>query len=241
MWKKVLIWALLIAGLAVYTLGVAIRGRDITGLIEVSSEGEKINLKSYPKGFYGLEDILDKYDVYLTGGNKGSKGSYEINKYMARFLIKNKGVKYVVLDVPHSYAEFLNKYLETGNEKILKYLFENISEFAESNELIGYRANNDEYDLMKFYYNLNRELDKDNKIHFVGIGSEVVPKISLDYLKIILKGKTIDSEIIPFINKIKESGSAPKFYTEDINHYFRNYNNEIKESLGSCKFYNGNV
>ncbi|MEF9935339.1 MAG: hypothetical protein RR789_08710 [Clostridium sp.] len=231
MWKKVLIGGILIIGLTVYFFGFALRGRDITGLINVSSEGETINLDLYPKSFYGLEEILDKYNIYLMGENRGSKASYELNKYMAKYFVENKGVKYIVIDSGHSYAQYLNKYLETGDKKILEFLLQHIPESTD-----GMRVSQDEIELMRFYYELNSNLPQDKKIKFVGIGVESATVISLNYLNSILQNKNIDPEIKPFIDKIKESKNSPKFFTEDINHYFKNYGSKIKSSLGKDYF-----
>lgn len=236
MGKRVLIGTLLLIGLVVFIVGISIRSRDIGGLINISSQGEKINLKAYPNDFYGLSNELDQYNVYLTGEGEGFGASYELNKYIGEYLIKNKGVKYILLNGGHSYAQFLNRYLETGDEKILQYIFENIGVDNKGNELVYPKGNGDEVELIKFYYNLNKGLDKDKKIKFVGIGSEHITVFALDYLKEMLKDKKIDPAIKPFIDKIKASDKGPRFFTEDINYYFRNHSNEIKDSLGNDYF-----
>lgn len=154
-------------------------GQEIVDLTTVLLKGEKVNLDGDYSEFNTIEEELENYEVYLTGEYHGMHLSYKMEEYMAKYFIENYGTKYIILETAVSEGELLNRYLETGDEKLLKTLM------AAHTKTMGY--NEDKYNLYKFYYELNNKLSDSKKIRFIGIDIEHEPYVTEFYLKTLIK------------------------------------------------------
>jgi len=121
-----------------------------------------------------LDDDLINNEIFLAGESHGSTKSIDMNFYLIKYFIEKGDIKYILYESGYSYAQYLNIYLNTGDESILDYLFYN------SSQTMDYTQEN--YDLLLKIYEYNLSLPEDKKIEFIGIDIET-PKISIKYLK----------------------------------------------------------
>jgi len=130
--------------------------------------------------FTGL-DILSKdlkgKKIILTGEKHGLDKNYKMKFKMLKHLQKEIGVNYLLSEMGYPDAYFLNKYLDSGDEKILMDYFSNYSAQKSANE--------DYYKLYKNIYEFNQTLPENKRIKIVGvdINTFITDKYILDILK----------------------------------------------------------
>src|SRR5699024_3244553 len=67
-------------------------------------------------------DLKDK-EIFLIGENHGVKANEKLRMKFIKYFKEETDFKYYLWELPFSTAYFLNKYLETGNEQILKEIY----------------------------------------------------------------------------------------------------------------------
>ncbi|GAA0863178.1 hypothetical protein [Paraclostridium tenue] len=136
--------------------------------------------------FSGLELIkedLKNKKVVFTGEDHSLNKDNLFKIKMIKYLKKEIGLNYCLDEIPYTSAYFINKYLETGNENILKRVFKNSKDTA--------FCNKDDYRSYKQLYEFNQTLPKDKRIKILGPDIEHNPKTSLDYIINIIKNKDL--------------------------------------------------
>ncbi len=126
------------------------------------------------------EDLRDK-EIFLTGENHGVKANVELRMKFLKYFKEKIDFKYYLCELPYSTAYFINMYLKTGNEDILKEVY---------TALKGTDAwNKDDYFHWKEVYKYNETLSKDRKITIVGIDIEHQPINALKFMEYCLPEK----------------------------------------------------
>ena len=100
-----------------------------------------------------MDSDLENNNVFLIGENHGVKANVILRMKFLRYCKEKTNFKYYIYELPHSVAYFLNKYLDSGDENILKeaYRFFNGT----------YAWNRDEYNQWKDLYKYNNTLSKE--------------------------------------------------------------------------------
>lgn len=166
-----------------------------------------------------IDSDLGNKEIFLIGENHGVKANVELKMKFLKYFKEKTNFKYYLCELPYSMTYFLNIYLETGNENILKDIYQ---------PLKGTDAwNRDEYKFWKNLYEFNKSLSENNKIIAIGIDIEHQLKNAFKFLKYCLNKNNI-SEIIN--NYVKEfNNKNNKIRDEEL----KNLNKNIKEEL--CK------
>lgn len=158
------------------------------------------------KGLELLESDIDNNDIFLAGEAHGSIKSIDMNLYLLKYFIEKGDIKYILYESGYADSQYLNRYLDNGDESILEYLFE------KSSGTMSYTMEN--YNLLKSIYEYNLTLEKDKKIMFVGIDKEN-PEVAIKYIKTLLPGKGTNNTKVKQFNNIV---------------YWLNKNNYVDES-----------
>lgn len=166
------------------------------------------------------EDIKDK-EIFLTGEVHGIKPNSELNMKFLRYFKERTDFKYYLSEYSYSNAYFLNKYLKTGDVKILDDIFQ---------ELRGsYSWNKDSFNFWIDLYKYNNNLPEDRRIEIIGIDIELQPVTAYRYLVDVLPKKDPPIEIKKMLdntiytyNRLEEFGNASTYSTakdlqKDIN------------------------
>lgn len=162
------------------------------------------------KGLELLESDIDNNDIFLAGEAHGSIKSIDMNLYLLKYFIEKGDIKYILYESGYADSQYLNRYLDTGDESILEYLFE------KSSGTMSYTMEN--YNLLKSIYEYNLTLEKDKKIMFVGIDKEN-PEVAIKYIKTLLPGKETNN------TKVKQFNNIVYWLTKN------NYVDESKKAL----------
>lgn len=126
----------------------------------------KINLEDV-EDFNGLEllkdDIKDK-KIIFAGEYHAKQKDDEFRINLIKYLKEQIGLNYYLDELGYSNAYFLNKYLESGDESILKKVFTNVENTQSYNK--------DDYNFFKDLYKFNKDLkEEDNPSIYIKIAT----------------------------------------------------------------------
>jgi len=133
------------------------------------------------KGFEILDKDLKGKKIVLTGEEHYLDKGYTLQLKMLKYLQKEIGVNYFLKEIGYGDAHFINKYLESGDETILKDYFSLLIGLNYANE--GY------YNLYKNLYEFNQTLPKEQRIKVVGV--DVNTLVTDAYILDILKNENL--------------------------------------------------
>lgn len=156
----------------------------------LQSNNSAINIKDI-NDFDGLElikeDLKDK-KIIFTGEYHALTKDDEVRMKMVKYIQQEIGLNSYLLECGYSSAYFMNKYLESGDEEILKKVFSNVE---------GTSAHNiDDYNFFKDLYEFNKTLSEEDKIKVVGIDIEHNFGNTYDYIKTIIKDKSLNTQVL---------------------------------------------
>ncbi|SCJ62721.1 Uncharacterised protein [uncultured Clostridium sp.] len=175
------------------------------------------------KGLSLIDSDLDENEIFFAGENHGSIKSIEMNMYLLKYFVEKGNIKYILYEDGYCTGEFLNNYLETGDEDILSFI---------QDDLRGTSSYTMEhYNLLKNIYAYNLSLPEDKKLKFVGVDIEQQPNVAIRYIKSLIPDKKIEDENVKefvddyFNGKVyNPTGGnsypasniiSPSFYSED--------------------------
>ena len=131
----------------------------------------------------------------MTGENHGVKANVKLRMKFLEYFKQKTDFKYYLCELPFSVAYFLNMYLKTGNENLLKMVYR---------PLKGTDAwNKDDYEHWMEVYEFNESISEDRKITIVGVDIEHQPKNSLIFMDYCLNGRDIPDEIEGTVNDLR--------------------------------------
>ncbi|MFR3558768.1 MAG: hypothetical protein ACLTUN_09515 [Paraclostridium sordellii] len=154
----------------------------------LSKNNKPINLKNI-NDFSGLEilkDDLKNKKIIFTGEDHTLDKDNLFKIKMIKYLQKKIDLKYYLDESGYANAYFFNKYLNSGDEKILKQAFNQVKGTA--------MYNTDDYNFYKSLYEFNQTLSEDKRIEIIGIDIEHGGLSSCEYLIDIMKNKDLKTE-----------------------------------------------
>ncbi len=141
-----------------------------------------------------LDDELQNKHIFLTGEVHGIKANADLHMKFLKYFKEKTNFKYYLSELSYSNAYFLNKYMETGDVKILEDIFK---------ELKGsYSWNKDSFNFWIDLYEYNKNFNEDSKIQIIGIDLELQPATSYAYFVDILPEEDPPIEIKRMVDKI---------------------------------------
>lgn len=183
----------------------SIKPLDVQSYLEKNNS--VVNLQDIDD-FKGLDlikdDIKDK-KIIFTGESHTLQKDDLFKIKLIKYLQEEAGLNYHLVEMGYSTAYFFNKYLESGDEEILKKVFSNVKGTQ------GF--NDDDYNFFKDLYEFNKMLKEEDKIKVVGIDIEQSMGSSYDYIKDIAKDKTVKIEAL---EKTLESLKNIQLYRETL-------------------------
>lgn len=207
---------------------------SVDSFLEKNHSNIDLTKDNYIDDFKLLDEDAKKYDVFFAGEAHAIKKNYYAQLALLKYFKEKAGVKYLLSEIGYSSSAFINEYLETGKEEILKESYRELKSTA--------AWSRESYEFWKKLRKYNMTLTKDNRIKVIGVDIEHQWGRALDYLYYIMPNGNVPKRIKLTIQKIKNSKNninnlndtkkLIKIVKNDIN-----YNeNSYKEYLGS-KFF----
>ncbi|QOR34911.1 hypothetical protein IMX26_15835 [Clostridium sp. 'deep sea'] len=148
------------------------------------------------------EDAKDN-DVILAGEMHAIANNFEIRLALLKYLHKNTGVRYLLCESGYASAQLLNEYIQTGDIKILNFVYEDLEKTAAYNK--------EGYMFWQQLYEYNKGLSQNQKIIAVGIDIEHQKNTAIAYLERIIETSSLKHKLPP---NIKNSFEEIKLINE---------------------------
>ena len=206
-----------------YILGYSVRNElyKASSTIDIT-DSSFMGLESLKKDVFGNK-------IFFVGEAHGTVKSYEMYLYLLKYFVEVGDVKYVLLEGGYSEGQYLNYYLDTGDESVLEYIFDKKRKTISSTM--------EKYNLFKNIYEYNLTLSEDKKIQFVGIDIEN-ENIAIKYLNSLIPKSEILHSSIDELIKIVTGMSRHNYIEESAKalEILKANENEIKNYLGDNYF-----
>lgn len=180
-----------------------------------------------------LDSELDKKEIFLAGENHGVKANGELRMKFLKYFKEKTNFKYYLCELPYSLTSILNRYLQTGDEKILEDVYI---------VLKGTDAwNKDEYNHWKELYKFNNNLCQEDKIVPIGIDIEHQAKNAFEFMAYVLNKSNIPEKIKKDIREIKDKEEVSyeeiKIFNKKVNEELTSHEEFYKKFLKEDYFY----
>ncbi|GAA0127165.1 hypothetical protein UT300019_30690 [Clostridium sp. CTA-19] len=178
-----------------------------------------------------MDSDIEGKEIFFTAELHGTKANEQLNMKFLKYFKEKTDFKYYLCELSYSDAYFINKYLETGDIKILEDIYKPLKG--------TFAWNKDSYNHLKKLYEYNNTLPKGSRIQVVGADIEHQPINAYKFLVDVLPDKEAPKEIKSVIDKIKnkfnDSGEFDKTFAQCSNELQKNIEkneNIYKEYLG---------
>ncbi len=149
------------------------------------------------KNFELLNSSLNKNDIFLAGEGHGIKINYDLQFSLLTYFNKAAGVKYLLIETGYGISGLINKYLETGNEEILDYIY--------AHSKGAFECNKESYNFWKRVRAYNSTLPSEKRIKAIGIDMERPLVITFKYLQSLIPDYNTPAIISDRIQSLKTS------------------------------------
>ncbi|MBT2691935.1 hypothetical protein [Bacillus sp. ISL-55] len=181
-------------------------------IVPASNPSEKMTPIEYLEGYHQsinttnlndfsdlalLEEDLQTHKVFFTGEFHSVADNFPTQTKLLFYLNQNAGVNYYLAELPFAFAEYINLYLQFGDEKILEYLA------AESKNTHSEAAGH--YQMYRDIYKYNQEQPEGRRIQYLGIDGDTLPNLALNYLGHLASMKVIPTEISSHFSSLKDN------------------------------------
>ncbi|MEW8995903.1 MAG: erythromycin esterase family protein [Clostridium sp.] len=144
-----------------------------------------------------MDSDIEGKEIFFTAELHGTKANEQLNMKFLKYFKEKTDFKYYLCELPYSDAYFINKYLDTGDIKILEDIYRPLK------GTFGW--NKDGYNHLKKLYEYNNALPKERKIKVIGVDIEHQPINAYRFLVDVLPEKEAPKEIKAAIDKIKST------------------------------------
>ncbi len=193
--KKVIVLLIIIMGLLG---GTIIYIRPISEKQYVQKNADELNLQNYEdySDLNFLKEYIKDKKVVFTNEVHGANENADVQYKFASYLIDNWDCRYLLLEMGYAEGEIINKYIQTGDEELLK----NFSNIWQS------KFNNVSYiEYLKKLHAKNKGLPQDKKIIIKGVDSIENSEATGMYIDLLIEDNPeLGKEQITALNSFKK-------------------------------------
>lgn len=175
-----------------------------------------------------LKEMTDEYEFFFTAEEHWQAINPKIQFHFLTFLHKHAGVRNLILEGGFAYGALLNRYLDTGNEKLLIRAL--------------YDTPVCPRDQMEFYrnvYQFNQSLPESDRIWVVGIDLEQSPLLVTECLYRMLPNKALTAGVRKKITQLKTLHEQEGYSDKEARKFYRQWYKEWQERKRAYKRYWG--
>ncbi|NEU05009.1 erythromycin esterase family protein [Clostridium senegalense] len=166
-----------------------------------------------------MDSDIEGKEIFFTAELHGTKANEQLNMKFLKYFKEKTDFKYYLCELSYSDAYFINKYLETGDIKILEDIYKPLKG--------TFAWNKDSYNHFKKLYEYNNTLPKESRIQVVGADIEHQPINAYRFLVDVLPDKEAPKEIKSVIDKIKNKFND----SDEFDKTFAQCSNELQNNI----------
>lgn len=183
----------------------------------LTEKGENLNFNKPYQELERLGQTFRKSEVFFSGESHAIQMNFTMQEYFAKYFIEKRGVRYILLEASYSQGELLNRYLQTGDDALLREIVESYEGTFSYNQGV--------YQYYKNMYEYNKSLKPEQKFTFVGIDVEYQRNLSAKFMQTLLTPRQPSFDIATNIQKLKD----------EKNYLDADFLNELKASVVQFK------
>ncbi|WP_346930085.1 erythromycin esterase family protein [Clostridium sp.] len=179
-----------------------------------------------------MDSDIEGKEIFFTAESHGTKANEQLNMKFLKYFKEKTDFKYYLCETAYSDAYFINKYLDTGDIKILEAIYKPLKG--------TFAWNKDSYNHLKKLYEYNNTLPKESRIQVIGVDIEHQPINAYRFLVDVLPETEAPEEIKAVIDKIKSKfNDLEKFDNKTFVQCSKELQKDIEEKENIYKEYLG--
>ncbi|WP_346889585.1 hypothetical protein [Clostridium sp. UBA1056] len=178
-----------------------------------------------------MDSDIDGKEIFFTAELHGTKANEQLNMKFLKYFKEKTDFKYYLCETSYSNAYFINKYLDTGDIKILEDIYKPLKG--------TFKWNKDSYNHLKKLYEYNNTLPKESRIQVVGVDIEHQSINAYGFLVDVLPEKEAPKEIKAVIDKIKSTFNNLDKFDETFAQCSNELQKDIEKNANIYKEYLG--
>ena len=175
-----------------------------------------LSMDSNLQSFELMDTVLANHDFFFAAEQHWKAVNSQLQFRFLQYLHQKAGVKNLLLEGGYSYAYLINKYLKTGDEKLLDKVLQDIPVCPK-----------DQRKLFERIRSYNLELEPQDRIEVHGIDLEHSPILALQSLSNLLPEKEIPPSISHKIEKLLKLHHSPQYDEVEVKRFFRKLDRDM--------------
>jgi hypothetical protein len=167
-------------------------------------------------GFSMLDGVLDDYQFYFTAEEHWQSINTQIQFSFLSYLHQKAGVRNFIVEGGYSYGFLLNRYLETGDERLLKKVVNDIPVCPEN-----------QLDLFREIRAYNQQLSPEDRIQVTGIDLEHSAELSLQCLNTLMPEKAPPRAIARKMRQINQLHQSEYYVEREVKQFFKSLERDL--------------
>ncbi|MEL6250605.1 MAG: hypothetical protein AAFR87_01235 [Bacteroidota bacterium] len=218
-----------LASLLLLSIPFLVAGQGIdSSYFENYSRVINLSSDSTHQSFDMLDSAVREHEFFFTAEQHWKAVNSQLQFSFLQYLHQKAGVRNLLLEGGYSYAFLINKFLETGDHRLLEKVLEDIPICPK-----------DQRQLFERIRSYNLSLPKEDWIQVHGIDLEHSPILSLQSINNMLPAKEIPNGIAKRIERLLELHQSPYYDKAEVKKFFRGLNKDIKRRESDYRIFWG--
>ncbi|RMG67816.1 MAG: hypothetical protein D6722_12590 [Bacteroidetes bacterium] len=179
-------------------------------------------------GFALLQPVIESYRFFFTAEQHWRTINSPIQFAFLRYLHQTAGVRHLILEGGYSYGYLLNRYLETGDERLLHKVVTNLPVCPE-----------DQMAMFEALYAYNQSLPEADRIQVTGIDLEHAPELALQALHTMLPAGDPPASIARRMQQLRDLHQSPYYDRRQVKRFFKRLQRDLDRQEAAYRTYWG--
>ncbi|MEM6805653.1 MAG: hypothetical protein AAF696_29920 [Bacteroidota bacterium] len=175
-----------------------------------------LSIDSSLQSFELMDTVLQEHEFFFAAEQHWKAVNSQLQFRFLQYLHQRAGVRNLLLEGGYSYAYLINKYLKTGDGKLLDKVLQDIPVCPK-----------DQRKLFERIRNYNLELAAEDRIEVHGIDLEHSPILALQSLNNLLPEKEVPKNISHRIEKLLKLHHSPQYDEVEVKRFFRKLDRDL--------------
>lgn len=166
-----------------------------------------------------MDSSVAKYDFFFTAEEHRQAVNTQIQFSFLKYLHQKAGVRNFLLEGGYSYAFMINRYLVSGDERLLDKILQDVPICPENQR-----------ELFQKIRKYNLSLPEKDRIEVHGIDLESSPALALHALNYLMPESTLPEAIAPLMTELIDLHNSPYYYEKSVKKFFRKLDKDIQRN-----------
>ncbi|GAB4421214.1 MAG: hypothetical protein OHK0039_35710 [Bacteroidia bacterium] len=171
---------------------------------------------SLPAGLALLDSTVQHYRFFFTAEQHWKTVNTRIQLAFLKYLYEKAGVRNLIVEGGYSYGYLIDRYLETGDKRLLRKVLTNIPVCPD-----------DQMAMFEALYAFNQSLPPGERIQVSGIDLEHAPELSIQALYTMMPEGEASPPVQRMMNQVRDLHESPYFDKRETRQYFRRLNRDL--------------